>query len=632
MRESAKEKCQIPFLDPILKPFIPHPERRRHLIDLGLIYADILIYSGLNAFLRSLHSAFQNHFQPERYRKWIQSNEPDPQQLEHFTALSRTFSYRPRISIITPVWETNESWLRFAIESVLNQTYENWELCLVDGGSTKGYIRSLLEEYARADFRIKVKFLPENKGIALNSNEALSLATGDFVGFLDHDDELAPFALHEVVKILNTEKNVQLLYSDEDKIDTNGKRRDPFFKPDWSPDLFLSQNYICHFCVIKKTVLDSMGGFRQGYEGSQDYDLFLRCTEKIPAAGISHIPKILYHWRTTQESVASTSLVKPYATVSAKHALEDAATRRGFSVQVIDGLYPTTYRVRYAVKGTPHVSIVIPTKDHLEVLRHCINSILEKTEYPNYEIIIIDNQSEEHETLKYYISLQEQSKIKILHYNEPFNFSSINNYGVTHSDSPYILFLNNDTEVISGEWLSAMLEHAQHTGVGAVGAKLLYPNDLIQHAGIVLGIHGDFVQMDIAGHSHKFVSNRLPGYFFRPHIIGNYSAVTAACLMIRKDVFLEVGGFEEDLAVAYNDVDLCLKIREKGYRIVYTPYAVLHHHESYSRGPEKSPEKQARFYQDTLWVRTRWGAIIDSGDPYYNPNLTLKKEDFSIKI
>ena len=632
MKKNVDLKFPIQILDRLVSPFFPDPIKRRSLFNLGLTGWNILLESGPGAFLRSFLHCYYENFQPEKYRKWIRSNEPTQEELGHLTEISRTFSYRPKISIVTPVWETDERWLRCAIESIIKQTYENWELCLVDGGSEKKYIQQVLKEYAAADHRIRVKSLPENKGIACNSNEALSLATGDFIGFLDHDDELAPFALHEVIKMLNTQNNAQFVYSDEDKIDAKGNRKHPFFKPEWSPDLFLSQNYICHFCVINKTLLDSTGGFRGGYEGSQDYDLFLRCIESIPEEAIVHIPKILYHWRISRKSVASTTVTKPYALNSATHALEDTIVRRALNAQVLEGIYPSTYRIRYVIVDHPRISILIPTKDHVEVLQRCIQSIIDKTEYDNYEILIIDNKSEKPETWTYYTSLKENSKINILHYPLPFNFSAINNFAADHTDSPFIVFLNNDTEVISGEWLSAMLEHAQRHDVGAVGAKLLYPNNLIQHAGIVLGIQGDRDYKGVAGHSHKYISNRLPGHFFRPHVIGNYSAVTAACLMMRKEIFVEIGGFEEELAIAYNDVDLCLKIRQKGYRIVYTPYALLHHHESYSRGLEDTPEKQARFSRDTIRIRNSWGQVIDSGDPYYNPNLTLEKEDFSMKI
>jgi len=632
MKRNIAQKFPPQILATMISPIFTDSDKGKSLLKPGLIGLNILFESGFNACLRSLFRYYHENFRTNRYRKWIRTNEPLPEELGHLTEISRTFSYRPKISIITPVWETDEKWLRHAIESVMRQTYENWELCLVDGGSEKKYIQPVLQEYAAADHRIRVKYLPENRGIAGNSNEALSLATGELVGFLDHDDELAPFALHEVIKVLNAQNHTQFIYSDEDKIDAKGNRKQPFFKPNWSPDLFLSQNYLCHFCVIRKRLLDSTGGFREGYEGSQDYDLFLRCTESIPEDSIVHIPKILYHWRINRESVASTTTTKYYALSSAMHALEDAICRRGLKAQVLEGIYPSTYRIQYEIVDHPRISILIPTKDHVEVLGRCIQSIIDKTEYENYEILIIDNKSEDLETRDYYASLEKYSNIKILHYNAPFNFSAINNFAVTQADSPFVVFLNNDTEVISGEWLSAMLEHAQRHDVGAVGAKLLYPNNLIQHAGIILGIQGDKDSKGVAGHSHKYISNRLPGHFFRSHVIGNYSAVTAACLMMRKEVFLDFGGFEEDLGIAYNDVDLCLKLRRKGYRIVYTPYAVLHHHESYSRGPENTPEKLARFSRDKIRIRDSWGEIIDSGDPYYNPNLTLKKEDFSMKI
>jgi O-antigen biosynthesis protein len=565
------------------------------------------------------------------YSLWIINYEPTSRQLEQYKVEIQSFSYQPKISIITPVWNTDEKWLRLAIESVMNQLYDNWELCLVDGGSTKPHIKRVLDEYARKDPRIKVKFLPKNKGIAENSNEALALATGDFVGFLDHDDELVPFTLFEVVKLLNQNRNFQFIYSDEDKIDQNGNRKDPFFKPDWSPDLFLSQNYFCHFSVIHKALIDSVGGFHPGYDGSQDYDLFLRCTEKISPSSIAHIPKILYHWRMVPGSAADQVEAKPYAIISAKKALEDALIRRGLNGGVEEGIFPSTYRIRYNIQDNPLVSIIIPTKDRSDILKQCVQSILEKTEYQNYKIIIVDNQSSDLETIEYYTSLERIPKIKILHYDKPFNFSAINNYAVTHVDSPYILFLNNDTEVISGEWLSALLEHAQRECVGAVGAKLLFPNNMIQHAGVILGITGKPGQKGVAGHSHKNLPDNVIGYFLRSHIIGNYSAVTAACLIMRKDVFKEIGGFNENLAIAFNDVDLCLRIRSAGYLIVYTPYSLFYHHESMSRGYEDTTEKQMRFLREVTLIREQWGEVIDKGDPYYNPNLSLDKEDFSLK-
>ncbi len=619
------------FHTKIVERLLPQKTKRRKYYDLGRTCGKILVHDGIKPFNKYVTRYFHRNNGSDDYQKWIKKNEPMPDALNHLKKIAQTFSFRPKISIIIPVWNTDKKWLHFAIESVVNQVYDNWELCIVDGGSSKRYIKQVLTEYAQKDIRIKVKFLAVNKGIAENSNEALALATGDFIGFLDHDDELAPFALYEVVDVLNRKNNFDFIYSDEDKIDQKGNRKDPFFKPDWSPDLLLSQNYICHFSVIRKSLINLIGGFRSGYDGSQDYDLFLRCTERISPVSIAHIPKILYHWRIIRGSAADSVIAKPYAIAAAKKALADFLNRKGQLGEVFDGFSLSSYRIRYSIKSHPRVSIVIPTKDHVEILKRCVRSILDKTRYQNYEIVIVDNQSREDDTFDYYNSLNTDPKIRILHYDKQFNFSAINNYAVTQVDSPYILFLNNDTEVISGEWLSAMLEHAQRDGIGTVGAKLLYPNNLIQHAGVIMGITGTPGQKGVAGHSHKNLPANCNGYFLRSQIIGNYSAVTAACLMMRKNVFQEIGGFNEDLAIAFNDVDLCLKIRSAGYLIIYTPYSQLYHHESVSRGYENTPEKQARFSKEVRLIRDRWGTVIDSGDPYYSPNLTLEREDFSIK-
>ena len=563
------------------------------------------------------------------YELWILKNEPKGEDLKRMAEECKKFKYRPKISIIMPTWNTDERWLRKAIESVLNQVYDNWELCIADGGSTKPHVRRILEEYAEKDKRVKVKFLPKNLGIAGNSNEALKLATGEFVTFLDHDDELAPFALYEVVKLLNEKPDLDFIYSDEDKIDEKGGRRDPFFKPDYSPDMFLSCNYLIHLTVIRKSLVDKVRGFRVGYDGSQDYDLFLRVLEHTDK--IAHIPKILYHWRMTETSAAASTSAKTYAYEAAKKGLADALKRRGIEIEgVYDGLLPSSYRVKYKINGNPKVSIIIPTKDKVEVLKRCVESILNKTTYQNYEIVIVDNNSQEERTFEYYESIKDHPKIRILEYSKPFNFSGINNYAVSKVDSEFILFLNNDTEVVTPEWLSAMLEHAQRKEVGAVGAKLLYPNNTIQHAGVVLGLGAGPYR--VAGHSHKYLPDSLPGYYYRPHIIQNFSAVTAACMLTKKSLFEEVGGFDEvNLPIAFNDVDYCLKLREKGYLIVYTPYAVLYHHESISRGYEDSPEKQERFMREVRHMREKWMHILDN-DPYYSPNLTREREDFSINV
>jgi len=561
------------------------------------------------------------------YDLWILKNEPDEAKLEQYKTEIQNFNYQPKISVVTPVYNPDVAWIKAAIESIRNQVYQNWELCLADA-STKEDVRNCLETYAKKDSRIKVKSLSENKGISGNSNEARFLATGEYIGLLDHDDELSPDALYEVVKHLQDNPRADMIYSDEDKINLDGKRQDAFFKPDWAEDMFLAHNYLCHFTVIKKDIVEKVGGFREGYDGSQDYDLFLRATEVCNKIG--HIPKILYHWRIVPGSTSENLSRKSYALTATKKALESAIQRRGLDAEVEEGLFPNSSRVKYNIAGNPKISIIIPTKDKVEVLKTCIESVLEKTDYQNYELIIIDNQSSNENTFDYYKKLSNNPKIRIIEYPEKFNFSAINNFAVSKTESEYIVFLNNDTEVISGEWLSSMLEHAQRKEVGAVGAKLVYSNNTVQHAGIVIGIVGN---PPVGGHSHKHFPKTHPGYFGRIQHISDVSAVTAACMMIRKEVFEEVGGFdEENLAIAFNDVDLCLKIRQKGYLIVYTPYAELYHHESLSRGYEDTPEKQARFVREVRYMREKWGKVIDKGDPYYSPNLTLENEDFSTRV
>lgn len=524
--------------------------------------------------------------------------------------------YKPKISIIMPTWNTDEKWLRKAIESVLNQVYDNWELCIADGGSKNPQVKKVLKEYAKKDGRIKVKFLSKNLGIAGNSNEALKLATGEFVAFLDHDDELSPFALYEVVKLLNENRDLDFIYTDEDKIDEKGIRKEPHFKPDYNPDLLLSCNYISHLAVIRKNVLDEVGGFRNGYDGSQDYDLFLRVLEQTNK--IAHIPKILYHWRMIKSSASKSTSAKPYAYIAAKKALADAMNRRGVEIDgVYDGLWTGSYRIKYKIKESPNVSIIIFTKDNADILKRCINSILSKTTYENYEIIVVDNSSQENRTFEYCNTLKDHADIRILKYTKPFNVSAIINYAVSKVDSEFILFLSGNNVVSNSEWLTAMLEHAQRKNVGAVGAKLLYPNNTIQHAGIILGI-GPY---KVAGYSHKLMPDRFSGYFGRPHVIQNVSAVSKDCMLTKKTLFEEVGGFDEiNLPIAFNGVDYCLKLREKGYLIVYTPYAVLYNFKSY----KDKPENHRRFLKEVQYMRTKWGHILDN-DPYYNPNLSKNK-------
>lgn len=536
---------------------------------------------------------------------------------------AKVFQYRPKVSIIIPVYNTNEKWLRLCIESVLNQVYDNWELCIIDGGSTKSHIRKVLKEYAKQDSRIRVNFLTENKGIAGNSNEALALASGEFIALLDHDDELASSALYEVVKLLNENPALDFIYTDEDKITIKGKRIDPHFKPDWSPDTLYSCNYITHFSVIRKNLVDIVGGFREGYDGAQDHDLFLRVTEIT--SKIVRIPEVLYHWRTIPQSAASSSNAKPYAYMAAKKAIKDSLNRRKIDAEVLDGPSTSFYRVKYKILGNPKVSIIIPTSDKVKVLQRCIQSVLNKTEYDNYEILVVTNQNKETQSFRYYEEIKSNSKVRITEYDGTFNYSKIINYAVPLLDSRYIIFLDSDTEIISREWITAMLEHVQRKEVGIAGALLYYPNDTIQHAGVIIGING------VAGHSHKYFPRNTFGYMNRVKIIQNLSAVTAACLMTKKNVFEEVGGFDENYSHTY-DLDFCLKVKEKGYLIVYTPYSELYHHKSLSRSYEDTLEKQARFKKEVEYFQRKWKDVLAKGDPYYNPNLTLDKEDFSIRI
>lgn len=551
---------------------------------------------------------------PDPYQLWLSQHDFTPERIRQLREEVQTLVYQPKISIVMPVYNTEETWLRKAIESVRNQIYPNWELCIYDDGSTARHVFRVIAEYLRQDERIRMLTGPQNRGISAASNSALSLATGEFVGFLDHDDELTLDALCEVVKLLNEQPDLDFIYTDEDKLTLDGRRVEPFFKPDWSPDLLLSCNYITHFAVVRRSVVQAIGGFTEGLDGSQDHDLFLRLSEKTQRIG--HIARPLYSWRKIPGSAASDTQAKPYAHVAGRQALREHLRRRGIAGEVVDGLVsPSHHRVRYQITGQPLVSIIIPIRDRVELLSRCLESIEEKTDYRHFEVIIVDNQSEEPETLAYLARLSHT----VVPLPGPFNYSHLNNVGATHARGEFLLFLNNDTEVIADEWLTAMIEHAQRPHVGAVGAKLLYPDRTIQHAGLVLGLRG------VAGYACGNLPEEFAGYFGLPQIIRNCGAVTAACMMMRKSVFAEVGGFDENIKVAYNDVDLCLRIREKGYVIVYTPYAVLYHLESATR-------KKLHPLSDEEYVRKRWGSVLQAKDPYYNPHLSLERPDFSLRI
>ena len=535
------------------------------------------------------------------------------------------FKQRPMFSVLLPVYDSDVRWLRRAIESVRAQLYGHWELCIVDDASSDPRIWKLLQGYARRDSRIKISRRRENGHICAASNDALALATGEFVALLDHDDELAPTALYFAAHALDRDPALQLIYSDEDKLDSRGRRRDPHFKPDWNPDLFASQNYISHLGIYATALVRKIGGFRAGFEGSQDYDLTWRCVENIDATQIHHIPHVLYHWRMTERSAAGFAGAKSYAQDAALRAVQEHLDRSGIvaSVEPHRGIY---LRVRYPLpEPPPLVSIIIATRDRADFLQRCVESIFSKTDYPNFEIVVIDNESREPETLKYFAALQKNERVKIHRSDGAFNFSKLNNFGVARVRGVFVALLNNDLEVINGSWLSEMVSHGARPGIGAVGARLWYPNGTIQHAGVILGAGG------IGSHAHLGLRDE-DGYFSRPHLTQNLSAVTAACMLVRKEIYTQLGGLDEiNLAVAFNDVDFCLRLRDAGYRIVWTPHAELFHHESASRGFEDTMEKRQRFLAEVKYMETKWAKALEA-DPAYNPNLSLANKLFALAL
>ncbi len=576
----------------------------------------ILIKEGPNSFINKIKMRNQEAYSiDDQYPLWLMKNSLSLNDKSRMIAEVDNFQYKPIISIIMPVYNVNKVWLEKAIDSVLNQIYPNWELCIADDASTNAHVRSVLDYYTMADRRVRVKYLVQNQGISGATNEALSLASGEFIGLLDNDDELSADALVEVVKLLNEHPDTDMIYSDEDKITVDGVRCEPFFKPDWSPDLFFSHMYTCHFGLYRKNIVDKIGGLRKGFEGSQDYDFVLRFTEETDK--VFHISKILYRWRKIPGSTAERYDAKDSDTASLK-ALNEAIKRRSIEGTVEKGLQMGTFRVKRVILNNPLVSIIIPTKDKLEFLMSCIDSIKRKTDYPNYEILIVDNKSIESTTKEFLKSIDGKDHCRVISYDAPFNFSAINNEASKNAKGEILIFLNNDTEVVSPEWLSAMIELAQRKDTGVVGAKLIYRNNAIQHAGILLGVGG------VANHAFYQFPQSKNSYFSQANVIRNYSAVTGACMMIRKPLFEEVGGFDEiNCPIAFNDVDLCLRLREKGYLIVYTPYAVLYHYEAASRGYKRDPEAE--------YIKKRWGHIIEN-DPYYNPNLSRDRFDFSLRI
>lgn len=559
------------------------------------------------------------------YEHWLRENAPRFSDLERLRGRLHLLTYKPKISIITPVYEPPEAYLRLAIESVIDQIYPHWELCLANDASPSAYVQAVLDEYAAIDPRIKVVHRSENGRISRASNSALAIATGEFVALLDHDDVLAPEALFEIAAALNRDPQLDMIYSDEDKLDEAGHRRDPFFKPDWAPETLLSRMYTGHLSVYRRALVQAVGGFRSEFDGSQDYDLVLRVTERTDR--IHHIPQVLYHWRVHPMSAASGIDVKTYAYDAAMRALTETLARRG-EKGIVERLavHPGFFSVRYEILSFDRVSIIIPTRDHAADLERCLASVFAKSTYSNFEVIILDNGSTDEDALDVLTNweTQEPERVRVIRYDVPFNFSHINNYAVRFSTGRFLLFLNNDTEVIAPGWMEAMIEQAQRSPIGAVGARLLYDDDTIQHAGVVMRLNG------VASHGHRTWPADAPGYFGVIQTINNFSAVTGACLMMRREVFDEIGGFEEELAVAWNDVDLCLRIRERGYRIVYVPHALLYHFESKSRGPVDTPEKQERELNEIAFLQRRW-QCAERDDPYYSPNLSLIGEDYAIR-
>ena len=579
-----------------------------------------LKHYGPKEFWIRLHERFEPEEVP--YGPWYEAYVPDEAALEK--QRHHHFEYSPLISVAVPAYRTPEKFLAQMIDSLLAQTYGNWELCIANGSPEDGAMKKVLEEYTKKDSRIRVSELTEKKGIAGNTNAALEMARGEFVGLLDHDDLLAPNALYEIVRALDEDRTLDAVYTDEDKVTTElDEHFQPHLKPDFNLDLLRSNNYICHFFVVRRSIVQKVGGFRQEFDGAQDHDFIFRCIETAEKVG--HIPEILYHWRTHKASTADNPASKMYAFDAGKRAIEAHLKRTGTEGTVSHTPDLGFFRVKYPVQGQPLVSIIIPNKDEKETLKACIDSIREKTEYPNYEIIIVENNSTTDEIFQYYKELSQDPRIRLLRWKKEFNYSAINNYGVRHANGEYLLFLNNDVTVITPGWIRELLGVCQRPEVGAAGVKLIYPDDTIQHAGCVIGLGG------IAGHMFVDMPANRTGYLHKASILQDMSAVTAACMMMKRTAFEEAGGFTEKLSVAFNDVDLCLKVRKNHKLIVYDPYVQLYHMESKTRGAEDNKEKVRRFQEEIEYMRCQWIDILKKGDPYYNKNLSLTKWNYSLR-
>ena len=554
-----------------------------------------------------------------------------PSEEEAARQRAETFPRMVKISILVPLWNNDRQFQIEMLESVMNQTYENWELCLADGSDADhAYIGEICQEYAaKAGGRIVYKHLEKNGGISGNTNECLKLATGEYIGLFDQDDLLHPCALYEYVKVIN-EQNADYIYCDETTFhdgDIN-KALTMHFKPDYAPDNLRANNYICHFSVFSRALLDGTELFRTQFDGSQDHDMILRLTDN--AEHVVHVPKVLYYWRSHAGSVASGISAKPYAILAAKGAVAEHLRKHGFDHFEITSTraFETIFRIQYQILGNPKVSIVIANKDHEQDLRRCITSIVEKSTYDNIEIIVVENNSTTQEIKEYYKELTESGQAKIVTYEGAFNYSAVNNLGVSHAEGEYILLLNNDTEVITVNWIEEMLMYAQREDVGAVGAKLYYEDKTIQHAGVVIGLGAHRT----AGHIHYKQARQNLGYMGRLCYAQNLSAVTGACLLVKKSLYEAAGGLDTGFAVSLNDVDFCLKLRKMGYLNVWTPFAELYHYESISRGLDTDGEKAERYNKESEMFRKKWKEVLDQGDPYYNVNFSLDRSDFSLKL
>ena len=569
------------------------------------------------------------------YRRWIRRfDRLSREDLRAIDEATNRLGYRPLLSIVMPVYNTDERWLRAAIASVQNQVYTNWELCIADDHSPDPRVAVVLREIASRDARIRLHFRAVNGHISAASNSALALASGDFVVLLDHDDELPRHALAAVAHELNRHPDADIIYSDEDRLDEAGRRYAPYFKPDWNPELFRGQNLISHLGVYRTSLIRKVGGFREGLEGSQDYDLALRAVEQTRPDRIRHIPYVLYHWRAIPGSAALGVEQKSYAHDAARLAVEEHFARTGVQATCESApAVPYHQRIRYRLPDPrPHVTIIIPTRDRIDLLSRCVRSVLSRSTYGALDIIIVDNGSVEPDSLSYFKEVQgpaeaghyeSRPRVSVIRVDEPFNFSRVNNLAAARARGTVLCFLNNDTEVIATDWLEEMVSLAVQDDVGAVGAMLYYPDDTIQHAGVVLGLGG------IASHPHRGLRRGAPGYYGRAALTQAASAVTAACMVVRREAFDAVGGFDETLAVAYNDVDFCLRLGARGLRSVWTPFAELYHHESVSRGDDSQGASRERFLAESQSMRDRWQGLLDA-DPYYNPNLSLPRADLAL--